>query len=134
VYLPAGKWFDLYTGGRVEGGRSFTRDTPLTQFPLYVRDGSVLPFNLRTATGSLWDVDEQVHTGRAGFLAANGAKVALTRQPRDVQLFVPAPRRPAKVTLGGRRVAWTWSDGPLPGAVIRLRGPAIRGRIVLSGP
>ena len=37
------------------------------------------------------------------------------------------------VTLAGKRVAWTWNDGPLPGVVVRVHGPAIRGRIALVG-
>jgi alpha-D-xyloside xylohydrolase len=132
VYLPPGRWVDLYDGATVVGSRSFTRPTPLDEFPLYARAGSVIPFNLRTATRSWWGLDELTHVGRAGFLVTNGAKVNLTAQPDDVQLFVPAPRRPARVTLAGKPVAWTWSRGPLPGAVIRLHGPTIQGAVVAS--
>ncbi|HEX4520321.1 MAG TPA: TIM-barrel domain-containing protein [Gaiellaceae bacterium] len=132
VYLPPGSWVDLYTGTHVAGGRSFTRPTPLDQFPLYVRAGAVVPFNLRTATGSWWGVNELSHPGRAGFLATNGTSLALTGQPGDVQLFVPAPRRPRTVTFAGKRVAWSWNAGPLPGVVIHLHGPTVRGAVVLS--
>ncbi len=132
VYLPRGSWVDLYSGTAVAGGRSFTRETPLDQFPLYVRDGAVVPFNLRTASGSWWGVNELTHPGRAGFLATNGATLALTHEPRNVQLFVPSPRPPRRVTLAGEPVAWRWNAGPLPGVVIRLHGPAIQGEIVLS--
>jgi alpha-D-xyloside xylohydrolase len=133
VYLPKGSWIDLYTGKTVAGPRSYTRPTPLSQLPLYVRARTVMPFAFRTPAGSWWDVDELVHRGRAGWLATNGSRLDLRRQPRDVQLFVPAPRRPRTVALGGRRVRWEWSHGPLLGVVIRLHGPTIRGRIVLSG-
>src|SRR5262249_44411208 len=51
VYLPVGRWVDLYTGATVAGSRSFNRPTPLDQFPLYARAGSVIPFNLRTVSG-----------------------------------------------------------------------------------
>jgi alpha-D-xyloside xylohydrolase len=132
VYLPAGSWIDLYTGVAVSGGSAFTRPTPLTQFPLYVRAGSVLPFNLRTASESWWGTNEQTHSGRAGWLATNGASLDLRSQPRDVQLFVPAATRPARVAIGGRAVAWMWNAGPLPGVVVRLHGPRIQGLITLS--
>lgn len=133
--MPPGSWVDLFTGKPVTGGGpSFTRPTPLSQFPLYLRAGAVIPFNLRTDVGSWWGLNEQTHPGRAGFLAANGAVVRLLNQPNDVQLFVPAPSRPARVTLAGRSVAFSWQAGPLPGAVIRLHGPAVHGRIVVSGP
>ncbi len=132
VYLPPGSWIDLFTGATVTGGTAFTRPTPLTQFPLYVRSGAVLPFNLRTASDSWWGVDQLTHPGRAGWLATNGATLGLSGQPRDVQLFVPADFRPRRVTIAGRPVAWTWNAGPLPGAVIRLHGPNVQGEITLS--
>ncbi len=132
VYLPPGSWIDLYTGTAVPGGRVFTRSTPLDEFPFYARAGSVVPFNLRTAAGSWWGLNELSHPGRAGFLATPGADVELTGQPEDVQLFVPAQARPHRVLLGGRPVAWTWNPAPLPGAVIRVHGPVVRGRISVS--
>ena len=136
VYLPPGTWVDLYRGAPVEGGGpAFTRPTPMTEFPLYVRLGAVVPFNLRTATGSWWGTNELTHPGRAGFLATNGALLDLSGQPREVQLFVPLGRREAaaQVTLGGRAVDWSWNAGPLPGVVVRTHGPVIRGRIVALG-
>ena len=92
----------------------------------------MLPFNLRTASDSWWGVNEQTHPGRAGFLATNGATLALRGQPRDVQIFVPAPSRPRAVTIGGRAVPWTWNDGPLPGVVIRVHGPVVQGKVALG--
>ncbi len=133
VYLPAGDWIDLYTGGTVTGPSGFTRDTPLTQLPLYLRAGAVVPFNLRTATGSWWGLDDLTRPGRAGFLVANGADLDLHGQPRGVQLFVPAPLRPRNVTLDGHDVAWTWNVGPLPGVVVRVHGPDVEGKLVLEG-
>jgi alpha-D-xyloside xylohydrolase len=134
VYLPPGRWVDLYTGVAVRGSRSLNRSTPLDQFPLYARAGAVIPFDLRTSSRPWWGLNELSHPGRAGFLVTNGARVDLTGQPRDVQLFVPAPRRPARVTLAGKPVTWMWNAGPLPGAVIRTHGPAIHGAVVVSPP
>jgi alpha-D-xyloside xylohydrolase len=132
VYLPQGEWLDLHTGGTVKGPATFTRTTPLDVLPLYARAGTVIPFNLRTAE-SWWGTDELTHAGRAGYLAADGATVDLRGQPHDVQLWVPASARPARVTLGGKTVPWSWTAGPLPGVVIRLHGPAIHGEVVLHG-
>jgi alpha-D-xyloside xylohydrolase len=132
VYLPPGTWIDLYDGHRVRGGSTFTRPTPLTEFPLYLRDGSVVPFNLRTAS-SWWGVDELDRADRAGFLVADGTTLELRHQPHRIQVFVPASRPPHTVTLGGRAVAWSWNNGPLPGVVIRLHGPSVLGEVRLSG-
>src|SRR3954451_14529036 len=43
VYLPAGDWFDFWSGARYAGGRSITMDVPLEQVPLFARAGALLP-------------------------------------------------------------------------------------------
>ena len=130
VYLPAGHWIDLTTGETVEGPTTFTRATPLDVLPLYARAGAVVPFNLRTAN-SWWGVDELTHPGRAGYLVGDGASLDLRGQPHDVQLWVPAPRRPARVTLAGNQVPFVWKAAPFPGVVLRVHGPTVQGVIVL---
>src|SRR5262249_6668389 len=79
VFLPPGLWVDLYTGKTVKGPANFVRATPLTQFPLYARDGALVPFDLRSAS-SWWGVDELSHAGRAGFLVAGDEQFVLHDQ------------------------------------------------------
>src|SRR4029077_20806286 len=43
VVLPAGKWFDFYTGGLVGEGRTIEVTPPLSQTPVYVKDGGLVP-------------------------------------------------------------------------------------------
>ncbi len=43
VYLPAGTWYDFWTGERLDGGREISRNVDLQVMPLYVRAGSILP-------------------------------------------------------------------------------------------
>jgi alpha-D-xyloside xylohydrolase len=132
VYLPEGRWVDLHAGTTVDGGVTFVRPTRLEEFPLYARDGTVIPFNLRTERDPWWGLNELEHPGRAGFLATDGARLDLEGQPGDVQIFVPAPARPREVTLDGDPVAWTWHDDRLRGVVVRVRGPAVSGVIAIS--
>jgi alpha-D-xyloside xylohydrolase len=132
VYLPRGPWVDVHTGLTVKGPKVFTRSTAIDELPLYARAGAVIPFNLRTAE-SWWGVDELSHPGRAGYLVSDGSGLDLHGQPHDVQLWVPASARPARVTFGGRSVPWSWNPAPFPGVVIRVHGPTVRGQIVLSG-
>jgi len=42
VKLPAGVWYDFWTGKRVEG-QSLTVNPPLQSLPVYVRGGAILP-------------------------------------------------------------------------------------------
>jgi alpha-D-xyloside xylohydrolase len=43
LYLPETKWYDFWTGGSLEGGRTINASAPLDRLPLYVRAGSILP-------------------------------------------------------------------------------------------
>lgn len=42
-YLPAGGWYDLWTGKRQEGGRLLEQALPLDRIPLFGREGQTLP-------------------------------------------------------------------------------------------
>jgi alpha-D-xyloside xylohydrolase len=45
VYLPAGTgWYDFRTGRYYEGGRTVDADAPYTDMPIFVREGSIIPF------------------------------------------------------------------------------------------
>jgi alpha-glucosidase (family GH31 glycosyl hydrolase) len=44
VYLPAGEWYDFWTGKRFKGGTTIDAQAPLETVPLYVRAGAVVPF------------------------------------------------------------------------------------------
>ena len=44
VYLPAGTWYDFWTGAALEGGRTIDAPAPLDSMPLHVRAGSIVPF------------------------------------------------------------------------------------------
>ncbi len=44
VYLPAGAdWYDFYTGEKHTGGVQVTANAPVTQMPLFIRAGSIVP-------------------------------------------------------------------------------------------
>ena len=43
VYLPAGGWFDFWTGARFEGPVGITVEAPLDRLPLFVRAGAIVP-------------------------------------------------------------------------------------------
>lgn len=52
VYLPAGTWYDWWTGKREEGGRTISRTVDLLTLPIYVRAGAIIPLDpVRQYTG-----------------------------------------------------------------------------------
>ncbi len=45
VYLPAKSgWYDFYSGKYLPGGQTILANAPLSNIPLYVKEGSILPF------------------------------------------------------------------------------------------
>jgi alpha-D-xyloside xylohydrolase len=45
LYLPKGTgWYDLYSGTYERGGQHITADAPYERMPVYVREGSIVPF------------------------------------------------------------------------------------------
>jgi alpha-D-xyloside xylohydrolase len=45
VYFPAGNgWYDLYSGKYTEGGQKISVDAPYERMPLFVKEGSIVPF------------------------------------------------------------------------------------------
>lgn len=43
VYLPAGEWYDYWTGEKLTGESWIIRDAPIDICPIYVKAGSVIP-------------------------------------------------------------------------------------------
>lgn len=43
VYLPAGDWYDWWTGEKHSGGQSVTRSVDLSIMPIYARAGAIIP-------------------------------------------------------------------------------------------
>jgi alpha-D-xyloside xylohydrolase len=42
IYLPRGRWYDLWSGECLEGGRVIERTYPLERFPIFGRAGEML--------------------------------------------------------------------------------------------
>jgi alpha-D-xyloside xylohydrolase len=65
VYVPAGGWFDFWTGAEVRGGRWFMAAAPLERMPLFVRAGSIVPMGRAVQHASeSWDpIEVRVYPG-----------------------------------------------------------------------
>ena len=45
VYLPSGTgWYDLYSGKYFKGGATINADAPFNRMPVFVKEGSIIPF------------------------------------------------------------------------------------------
>ena len=66
LYLPAGTWYDFWSGSTTAGGKTVTASAPLSQLPLYVRAGSILPMGpmIQYAMQSADPIEIRVYPGK----------------------------------------------------------------------
>ena len=50
VWLPEGQWYEQATGTLLEGGRTLTRRFTLSETPVYIKAGSILPYHANRET------------------------------------------------------------------------------------
>ncbi len=128
ISLPAGKWRYWFDDRKMfEGPVTFTRDYPLEEYPLYIREGAIIPVNVSRSYTGLGD------TASAGYLTLliwpegdrsfdifrEGGKskttvqvnkkgtllsITLTGDKRPHILRIHLPQRPASVILDGRKI------------------------------
>ena len=84
VYLPAGTWFDFFTGKEYTGGRTVARTSGANDFPLYVRAGTALADNFRSPSlwPTPWATDDLLRTDRQGWLVAAAPGTTATARDR----------------------------------------------------
>jgi alpha-D-xyloside xylohydrolase len=82
VYLPKGRWYDFWTRDVVNGGVWIDVPVTLERLPLYVRAGSILPF----------DPEPQVYAD------ADGRAESVLRHPGGMQRF---EFRDGRLTISG---------------------------------
>ncbi|MBO7466940.1 MAG: DUF5110 domain-containing protein [Bacteroidaceae bacterium] len=70
VYLPEGtRWYDFFTSAPAEGGRQIMRPCPISEIPVYVRAGSILPLgpDVQYSSEKPWDdLEVRVYAGADG--------------------------------------------------------------------
>ncbi|ADW71035.1 glycoside hydrolase family 31 protein [Granulicella tundricola] len=97
VYLPAGPWYDYWTGKRTEGGTTITVATPLESMPLFVRAGAILP------TGPIKQYTAEPSTEPTHLTIYPGADGRFTLYDDDGLTFEYEKGRSTKVEL-------TWTE------------------------
>jgi alpha-glucosidase (family GH31 glycosyl hydrolase) len=135
VYLPAGRWWHLLQNRWFEGGQTHRIDAPLSEIPVFVREGALLPleFNADIRFGAPTRSAPGASRRKVALLAVkpgarasvDGLSVAIDENghvevdmDEDWTLVLTNP--PASVTVNGaaRAVATVALAGvPLPGIV-----------------
>ena len=111
VWLPAGDWFDLFTGKRYRGGRTLRMHRPLELIPVLVRGGAAIPM--------LDDPEQDI--------GENPEKLVLRIVPgfRESRVYEDAgsaaPTRSERHETG---VNVEWPDGSPADLIIRIDPPS----------
>lgn len=155
VYLPEGRWIDLYTGEELDGGQHVVRESTVDDFPLYLRAGAAMGFNQRIddVWEEPWELNDLDRRDRTGWLYAPGSGptvatspvggklVAHSRNgtvdltvagaPAETQVLVATQGTPRQVLIDGRPVAE--ATGPLSESTVGwTTRPAPFGGILLK--
>jgi alpha-D-xyloside xylohydrolase len=111
VTLPAGSWYDFWTGATKEGGSKVTMDAPLSSIPILVKAGSIVPMGpmIQYATESTDPLEIRIYKGKDGtftlyddagdtydYETGKYATIQLTWSDAD-----------AKLTVGARKGSYT---------------------------
>jgi alpha-glucosidase (family GH31 glycosyl hydrolase) len=148
VYLPAGGWYDFWSGARYDGPTGITLDAPLDRLPLLVRAGAIVPMGpVVQHTGErpldeitlliypdgassfeLYEDDGRSNAYRRGHHALTRFECAATStgitvrigEPVGARSIVPASRRYlVRLRIDGATEVTVDGAGPLP----RRAGP-----------
>jgi alpha-D-xyloside xylohydrolase len=134
VYLPAGRWFDFWSGEVLDGPHWLDLTVPLDRLPIFVRDDSLLPMGPeQTFVGERpWDpLEIAVRVSTAASLRIDGESARLDMQAHahggGVRIDLSGK---ANVTL--RFVSPTVSSIEARGAVTGVRRETIVGALSVS--
>jgi alpha-glucosidase (family GH31 glycosyl hydrolase) len=112
VYLPAGNWFDFWTNARHTGAQNITwTNSNQAQFPLFVREGAIVPMLLAQDVQTLCDSNyinnAAIKSPDSGilFLVYPGGSSRFTMYDgTDVQCAAAAGKTTVTVTSGARQI------------------------------
>lgn len=63
-WLPSGVWFDFFTGERFEGGKEYQREYPLDKYPVFVKEGAIIPLlNQDNNSTEFKDIELKIYLG-----------------------------------------------------------------------
>jgi len=68
VYFPGGQWYDFWTGQLRNGGNQMTVNAPISQIPLHMRAGSIVPMGpqIQYATERADTIELRIYPGADG--------------------------------------------------------------------
>jgi alpha-D-xyloside xylohydrolase len=114
VYLPAGTWYDFWTGASVSGGATITAPAPLNQIPLHMRAGSIVAMGpeIQYTTERADTIELRVYPGANGSftLYEDEGDSYNYEQGKFATIPVMYTDNPQNVIIGARNGSFTGMD------------------------
>ncbi|MBN1128267.1 MAG: DUF5110 domain-containing protein, partial [Chitinispirillaceae bacterium] len=116
MYLPAGNWYDFWTGAVNAGaaGRTITANAPLDKIPLHIRAGSILPMgpDIQYATERADTIELRVYPGANGSFTLYEDEGDGYRYESGSHATIPITYtdNPRNVIIGARSGSFTGMD------------------------
>ena len=111
VYLPAGLWYDWFSGAAIKGGRTVKADAPLDHCPLFAKAGAIVPMgpDVQYCDEKPWDkLEVRI------FLGADG-QFTLYEDAFDGQAYKEGAFTTIDFRLKGRTLIIGAREGSYPG-------------------
>ncbi|TRM79504.1 alpha-xylosidase [Sulfolobus sp. B5] len=97
IYLPKGRWYDFWTGRKVEGGRWLKVDSPIDIIPIHVKEGAIIPLASRDNS-----IEIRVYPGgKTNFLLYDDDGITYNYEKGDYSL-IPLNLNNDYLTIGKR--------------------------------
>jgi len=120
ITLPEGWWFDLLAGEWVAGGRTLLYSACLDEVPLFIRDGSILPYFPGKFQNSAMKLTRiELHT----FLKERSAQLDYYIDDRETRRYLTGEYNTATIRaeIVGPEVALHLAEtGPLPPGTVKF--------------
>ena len=105
INLPEGKWRYWFNDHElIEGPLTFSREFPLDEYPVYIREGAIIPMNIERAYTGIGDENSR---GYLTFLiypdADNDFTVYSPRSGDNTIIFVNESSESVKISLKGEK-------------------------------
>jgi alpha-D-xyloside xylohydrolase len=111
VYLPAGTWYDFWAGSTATGGNTVSANAPLSQIPLFVKAGSIVPMGpaIQYATQSVDPLEIRIYKGQDGsFILYEDEGDTYNYESRQYsQISFDWSESAQKLTIGARTGSYT---------------------------
>jgi alpha-D-xyloside xylohydrolase len=111
VYLPAGTWYDFWTGASSAGGTTATVDAPLSLIPLFIKAGSIVPMGpaIQYAMESIDPLEIRIYPGQdASFTLYEDAGDAYDYETGEYsQIRITWTESTQELTIGAREGSFT---------------------------